>query len=292
MAAASSSKVALVTGASQGIGTGVVSRIARLYPQSYFGTTPSPTPLTLYFTARNVERGQESFENLRKELGPNKVLVEDGGPTTLKFHQLDITDPKSREAMAATIKKEGGLDLLVNNAGIALNGFDGDVVHDTLGTNYYATRDITRLLLPHMRDGGRIVTVASMAGKLNGYSDDITKRFKAVQTEQEADQLMKEFEDSVKAGDHDQKGWKSAAYSVSKAGIIAWHVALARELKASGSSIVPATCCPGYVSTRMTKHKGVRTVEEGAMTPSTLALDNVGDAGGSFWENSRPSVWG
>lgn len=304
--AASTSKVAVVTGANQGIGYGIASRLARLWPTSHFAqqgpSSSKPYPLTLYFTSRNVERGQESLDNLRKELRELKandgkaILSEDGGLTKIVYHQLDIGDSSSREALHATLKKqEGGLDLLINNAGIAVDGFTPETVDQTLKTNYWATKDLTELLAPEIRKGGRIVTVASMAGKLKGYSPALTQRFKdahASDTTDQADTLMKDFQKDVKSGDLEDNGWKIAAYSVSKAGVIALHGALSNKYQKEGRDILVATCCPGYVDTRMTKHKGVRHIDEGASTPVTVALEDIGaDKGGSFWENDKESSW-
>lgn len=291
---------------SLGIGYGIASRLARLWPTSYYASlgasASKPYSLTLYFTARNLERGQESLETLRKELREQKaadgkaILSENGGLTRLVFHQLDITDSNSRESLRDTLmKNEGGLDLLINNAGIALDGFNSDVVEQTLGTNYWATKDLTMLLASKMRKGGRVVTVASMAGKLKGYSPMLTQRFKdahASRSTDHADKLMADFQQDVKSGDLEDNGWKLAAYSVSKAGVIALHGALSKKYQDEGRDLLVATCCPGYVNTRMTKHKGVRHTDEGAATPVVLALDEIGaDKGGSFWENEKESQW-
>jgi len=46
-----------------------------------------------------------------------------------------------------------------------MQGFDANVVKETLHTNYYGTLEATRDLLSIMRDGGRLVNVCSMSGK-------------------------------------------------------------------------------------------------------------------------------
>lgn len=148
---------------------------------------------------------------------------------------------------------------------------------------------MTKETLPLLRKDGRVVVVASMAGKLNGYSEELTQRFKNVKSENDADTLMKEFTAAVEQGNHSEKGWKSAAYSVSKAGVIAWHKAVAQQEK----DVRIFTVCPGYVNSRMTKGKGVRTLDEGAATPVTCALEDIpASKSGTFWENSKESVWG
>lgn len=266
--------------------------MAILYPTSHFGA--GKEPLTLYFTARNVERGEKSLQELTQELSATgkKVLAADGGLTTLKFHQLDIDDAASRNALRDTLKKEeGGLDLLINNAGIALDGFDSKVVKDTLHTNYYSTKDLTELLLPDMKQGGRVVSVASVAGKLSGYSPELTKRFESVRKTSEVDQLMADFQKAVDNDTYSADGWVSSAYKVSKAGLIAVHNAWAEQYKNDPRGILINSCCPGYVDSRMTKHRGVKTLDEGAATPVVLALDDIKGKMGTFWQNEKESSW-
>lgn len=296
---ASSAKVAIITGANQGIGYGIAHRLARLYPTSYYAKTSSSTgssadQLVVYFTARNVERGNESLKKLTDELKGSKVLAQDGGLTTFKFHQLDITDPNSRSALRQTIADNHGtegIDLLINNAGIALDGFDAEVVKKTLATNYYATRDMITEFAPAMRKNGRIVTLASMSGHLKGYSDSLVSAFHGADTQVAVDNLMSSFQSAVSAGTNDKDGWKQSAYCVSKAGVIALHRALAKQYSAENAHFLLNACCPGYVDTSMTKHKGHLTLDEGAATPVTLALDDIGGKNGTFWERQKESQW-
>lgn len=96
IAAMSNSKVALVTGANKGIGFAIVRAMCKEYAGD------------VYLTARDVGRGTAAVDSLKKE-----------GLTPL-FHQLDINDPNSvRTARDFFKEKYGGLDVLINNAGIA-----------------------------------------------------------------------------------------------------------------------------------------------------------------------------
>ena len=86
-------KVAIVTGGNKGIGFGIVKGLAKVFDGDVF------------LTARNVERGMEAVKTLEQE----NIHV--------KFHQLDIDDPKSNAAIATFMKENyGGIDVLVNNA--------------------------------------------------------------------------------------------------------------------------------------------------------------------------------
>lgn len=85
--------------------------------------------------------------------------------------ELDVSDPGSSERfVAAALEELGGLDILVNNAGLALgrDPFWESTEEDeeiVLGTNVNGLMRMTRLCLPHVRDGGHIVNMGSVAGR-------------------------------------------------------------------------------------------------------------------------------
>jgi len=84
--------------------------------------------------------------------------------------ELDVTDPESCERfVTAAVDALGGLDVLVNNAGLALgrDPFDDSTEADeevVLETNVHGLIRMTRLCLPHIRDGGHVVNMGSVAG--------------------------------------------------------------------------------------------------------------------------------
>jgi 3-hydroxy acid dehydrogenase / malonic semialdehyde reductase len=85
--------------------------------------------------------------------------------------ELDVTDRASCEAFVDRAARElGGLDVLLNAAGLALgrDSFDASTEEDeevVLHTNVDGLIRMTRLCLPHLRDGGHIVNVGSVAGR-------------------------------------------------------------------------------------------------------------------------------
>ena len=84
---------------------------------------------------------------------------------------LDVTDEASSRAFVeAAVEELGGLDILFNNAGLALGRypFTESIEEDearVLHTNVDGVLRITRLALPHVRDGGHIVFMGSVAGR-------------------------------------------------------------------------------------------------------------------------------
>ena len=90
--------------------------------------------------------------------------------TSLRL-DLDVTDPASCERFVETaVRALGGLDILVNAAGLALgrDPFTESTEEDervVLETNLNGLIRMTRLCLPHLRDGGHIVNLGSIAGR-------------------------------------------------------------------------------------------------------------------------------
>jgi NADP-dependent 3-hydroxy acid dehydrogenase YdfG len=128
-------KTAIVTGASSGIGAAVAHALAK--------------------AGARVAGGARRTDRLETEL---KL-------------ELDVTDPASCERFVEEAARElGGLDILVNNAGLGLgrDPFDASREEDeetVLETNVHGLMRMTRLCLPHLRDGGHIVNMGSIAGR-------------------------------------------------------------------------------------------------------------------------------
>ena len=85
--------------------------------------------------------------------------------------ELDVTDPASSgRFVAEAVEQLGGVDILFNNAGLALGRapFDESTEEDestVFNTNVNGLVRMTRLVLPHIRDGGHIVNMGSVAGR-------------------------------------------------------------------------------------------------------------------------------
>ncbi|XP_055975504.1 carbonyl reductase [NADPH] 3 [Sorex fumeus] len=252
------SRVALVTGANKGIGFAIARELCRQFSGD------------VVLTARDEARGQAAVQQLQAEgLSP-------------RFHQLDINDLQSIRALRDFLRKEyGGLNVLVNNAGIAFKTNDPtpfDIqAEKTLKTNFFATRNVCTELLPIMKPHGRVVNISSLQGSraLEHCSEELQERFRSdTLTEDDLVDLMKKFVEDARNEVHEREGWPSSAYGVSKLGVTVLSRILARclEEKRSGDRILLNACCPGWVKTDMAGEQGTRTVEEGAETPVYLAL--------------------
>lgn len=117
------SRIAAVTGANKGIGLAIVRNLALQYPSSTFNNGP----LLIYLCARDQGRGEDAVKTLQSDarLRKTRALAQDGGLTSVTYHGLDISRTKSILDFAGFLEKEHpeGIDMVVNNAGIAMNGF-------------------------------------------------------------------------------------------------------------------------------------------------------------------------
>ncbi|KAM3171486.1 hypothetical protein ACTXT7_016527 [Hymenolepis weldensis] len=251
-------RVAVVTGSNKGVGNGVVELLAK---------NLDPKEWHVYLTARNVQLGEEAVKCFRDQ------------GIEVKFHQLDISDKDSRHALVEFIKKEypNGLDILVNNAGIAYKMDStapfGEQARVTVATNYTANVDMCLDFLPIMAKNARLVNVASLMAErsFNALTEGVALKFLEASTLKELDDLMNKFVKYAETGDHQKKGFSNSAYGMSKVGLWRATEILAAQYKSDPRHILINSCCPGYVSTDMTSHKGEKTILEGADTPFYLA---------------------
>jgi len=109
-----------------------------------------------------------------------------------------------------------------------------------------------------------------MTGK---YRQDLIDDFKRSDfTVGDIDNFVEEYKRVAHEHKRTENGFPESAYRVSKAAVIALSMVQDRELKAR--NIIVNSCCPGYVNTDMTSHKGPLTIEQGADTPIFLAIDS------------------
>ena len=269
------SRIALVTGGNKGIGAAICRALAS-------STNP---PIHVLLGARDSARGKEAVQQLRA-----------GGRDNVDFLPLDISDPSSIQQAAATVKeKYGGLDVLVNNAGIASKGddFNEEIARTTLRTNYEGTRDVYQHFAPLLRPHARVVNVSSMAGRsaLKHMSDARREQLmKEELTIPQLNDLMDEFVRDVKEGKWKERGWPGTAYGTSKAAVSMLTRIQGRDQK--DPSILINACCPGWVRTDMAGDKAPKSPDEGAKTPVKLALLPQSEkATGKFWEDEQMKPW-
>jgi NAD(P)-dependent dehydrogenase (short-subunit alcohol dehydrogenase family) len=192
---------------------------------------------------------------------------------------LDVTDAASIATLVAGPAREGvRIDVLVNNAGVSLQGFDADVARRTLDVNFFGAMNVTDALLPSIPDGGTIVMVSSGMGELSAVSSALRDRFLDPGLSRAAlVDLMRSFVRDVERGRHAEAGWPSSAYRVSKVGLNTLARLLAHELAPRGIRV--NAVFPGWVRTDMGGRNASRAVEKGAASITWAAtLDGTPSA--------------
>ncbi|XP_056021918.1 carbonyl reductase [NADPH] 1-like [Ostrea edulis] len=252
-----SKKVAVVTGSNKGIGYAIVRGLCKQFDGD------------VYLTARKEELGQEAIKSLNSEgLSP-------------KFHQLDITDQASIDRLRDFLKSNyGGLDILVNNAGMAYKQAStapfAEQAEVTNNTNYFGTLAVCEAMFPLLRPHARVVNVSSIFSTftIKKCSNEVKEKFLNKKlTTKELSGLMNDFIQAAKNGNHTSKGYPDSAYGMSKVGVSALSEIQHRQLSADPrEDVIVNACCPGFVDTDMSSHKGRKTIDQGADTPVYLAL--------------------
>jgi carbonyl reductase 1 len=261
-------RIAVVTGANRGIGLEIARQLAQ-------------RGVRVVLTSRDPGAGESA----------RAALASEGLPVV--FHPLDVTQDESARALAGWLERaRGGADIVVNNAGIAMDGFNKEVARRTIDTNFFGPLRVTGALLPLLRPGGRIVMISSGVADRAKLAPPLRARFlDPALSRDELVGLMRKFVDDVAAGRHTAEGWPSSAYAVSKLGLNALTEILGRELAADARGILCNAVCPGWVRTGMGGPHAPRSAEEGADTAVWLALLPEGGPQGGFFRDRRPAAW-
>ncbi|MBL1068614.1 SDR family oxidoreductase [Streptomyces sp. 7-21] len=231
----------LVTGANKGLGHETARRLIE-------------AGHTVYVGSRNEERGRRAADAL-------------GG----HFVQLDVTDEASVAAAAKRIEADGGLDVLVNNAGIEGRTPDGQVpgaadltaeaAKEIFETNVFGIVRVTHAFLPLLRRSAApvIVNVSSGLASLARVTEEGTPTY----------------------------AYPGVAYPASKAAVNMLTVQYAKAFPQLRVNAVE----PGYTATDLNHHTGIQTVEEGAEIIVRMAQVAPDGPTGGFFDVNGPLPW-
>jgi carbonyl reductase 1 len=262
--------IAVVTGSNKGIGFEIAKKLS-CYAR-----------IKTIIACRNEKNGLEAVKLLGNEV---------------EYQQLDIDDDNSIQSFTnRMMNKYNKIDILVNNAAIAFKQADPTPFHlqasPTVSTNYFGTLKLTQSLLPLIKNSQlkTICNVASEAGHLKTINHELQQKFQqSTLTISELNLMMNKFVEDVENKEHEKYGWPNSCYGISKLAVIALTKILAKE----NPDLFVNACCPGYCSTDMSSHKGIKTAEQGSETPvflSTLSLRNE-KISGKFYSELREIEW-
>lgn len=253
----SAETVAVVTGGNKGIGFETVRQLAT-------------KGVTVVLTARDAKLGRAAVDSLHAQ-----------GLTAVVFHALDIGSPESVTELAKWIKSTyGGLDILINNAGVAeLGKFDSKTAISIMKVNYIGTKNMTDAMLPLLKPsdaGARIIFISSLVSQLVNlkkpeYREPLRDPEKITQSS--LDKLCDDYLVAAEAGKEEAEKF-GYDYCISKMLVNAYARMLAKRFtdRPQGQKIFVNCVHPGRVNTDMCTKIGGISVEEGADTGVWLAL--------------------
>ncbi|WP_433684966.1 SDR family NAD(P)-dependent oxidoreductase [Nocardia sp. CA-119907] len=224
----------LITGANKGLGFETARRLVA-------------AGHTVYIGSRDAERGRRAAD----QLGARVV-------------QLDITDDASVAAAVETIAAEGGLDVLINNAGIQAEMSDdhvvvgaadltADIMRKTFDTNVFGTVRVLHAFLPLLQRSAAAVVVNVSSGLAS-----LTR---------------------VTAAGTPAYAYPGVAYPASKTAVNMITVQYAKAFPNMRINAVE----PGFTKTDLNVNTGIQTVEEGAEIIVRMAqIGPDGPTGGYF----------
>jgi NAD(P)-dependent dehydrogenase (short-subunit alcohol dehydrogenase family) len=229
--------ITLITGANKGLGFEAARRLVEQGHNVYLG-------------ARDPKRGRAAADVIGA-----------------RFLQLDVTDDKSVNAAAADIKRrDGKLDVLINNAGITggripAGEVTAEAIRDVFETNVFGIVRVTHAMLPLLResDAPVIVNVSSGLGSFGIVTDP--KRLES--------QLI------------------ALSYPSSKSAVAMLTLQYAKAFPEFRVNVVD----PGYTATDLNNNSGTQTVEEG--TDAIVRLATIGADGptGRFEDRGGVIPW-
>jgi NAD(P)-dependent dehydrogenase (short-subunit alcohol dehydrogenase family) len=260
-----SKRTALVTGGNRGLGLETCRQLGLL-------------GMRVVLTSRSAG-GRDAVGTLRRD-GLDAV-----------HEVLDVTDDPSALSLVERLSARGEvLDVIVNNAGMSMKGFDARVAKETTDANYAGAERVTEVLLPLLRDGGAIVMVSSGMGELSAFAPALRERFLEPSLDRPGLRaLVNEFVQAVADGHHEADGWPSSGYRVSKAAMNALTRIFAREL--APRRVLVNAVCPGWVKTDMGGPHASRSVEDGSRGIVWAATLPPGGPTGGFFRDSLRIEW-
>jgi NAD(P)-dependent dehydrogenase (short-subunit alcohol dehydrogenase family) len=224
-------KIALITGANRGIGFETARQLGRKGVKVLLG-------------ARNEKLGREAADKLKAE------------GLDVEFLLLDSSDEKTHASAAKYIQEKlGRLDILINNAGVNLEGIPSNPIKPasqtsletyrrTFEINFFSLIALTERFLPFIKKSaeGRIVNLSSVLASSTLHSQPGSPIYDA----------------------------KFPAYDASKAAVNSFTIHLAYELKDTPVKVNAAH--PGWVKTDMGGENAPMEIVDGAKTSVALAL--------------------
>jgi NAD(P)-dependent dehydrogenase (short-subunit alcohol dehydrogenase family) len=222
-------KVALVTGANQGLGFALAAGLAQRMARDD----------VVYLTGRDGERVAAAAAHI------------EGARAQVRTRVLDVRDEAAVHALAGEL---GAVDIVFSNAAARLTPDTAwrELIGPFVDTNNLGTTHMLRAFSRILRPGGRLLIVASAFGSLRELPEQLRSRFDTdAMTLDDIDAVMRDWRNAVLEGRAGDQGWPDWINIPSKIGQVAAVRVLARERRAADEAdgTLVAAVCPGLVDT-------------------------------------------
>jgi carbonyl reductase 1 len=262
----SMSRIAIVTGANQGLGFALAEGLAQeLAPED-----------VVYLTGRSPDRVRAAAARIARPRAQVRGEV------------LDVRDGAAVTAFADAIAtRHGGVDIVFSNAAARLRPATpwAELVGPFVDTNNLGATRMLRGFNPILRPGGRLLIVASDFGSLRRLPARLHERFDTdAMSLDDVDATMLAWRDAVEEGRAGEEGWPEWINVPSKVGQVAAVRVLARERRAADriDGTLAAAICPGLVDTEASRPwfedmSVAQSPAQAAVAPLRLALAGAAD---------------
>lgn len=279
-------KVALITGASRGVGFAAAKKIFQKFPRSF-----------IYLTTKNQKITADLNTSLQREFGESSARCQ--------YIHMDIESKDSVEEVVGVIGADHNkrLDILINNAGMyrapSKEQFS-DQASAIVRTNYFGLKRVMNAMRPLLAagEGARVVNMSSHLGHLSHINGNIhgAKELRMRMgnpniAEKELDKLMADFIAAAEEGTWTKEGWPTCAYTVSKVAVNVYTRILQRQFDSSGEDITVNSLHPGTPHSKI-HQTGVISLEEGAGAVADCASGSPPNHRGQIlWHSLVPVNW-
>lgn len=228
----STPRIALVTGATQGLGLALADGLARrMRPDDI-----------VYLTGRDAGRAARAAGAMP------------AGGARVRGEVFDVARPGAAGRLAGELReRHGGVDIVFNNAVMRV-GPDDDpraIVDAYTQVNNFGTTRVLRAFAPLLRDRGRLIVVASSLGTLHYLAPVLHDRFDGLTSLDEVDKQVAGWRDAVRDGSARGSAWPAFVNIPSKIAQVAAVRALAHQRRDDDMArgILLAATCPGMLNT-------------------------------------------